>query len=695
MPIIRDKSIGSFPVLKVALAITGVFLIGIVVLGSRGRPVVYDSHISVDPGALTDTVPPFPEARGPGALAWAIGGGCRDSMINHGLASKVWHVTTLNDLGTGSMKAIVEDSAAIYPSRCKYVLFDVGGTIVQASQVSVDFGGIENIYIAGQTATGAGIELKNGGVGMQLDSEHLILRHFVIRAGSPQGFTLSGADTAIVDHVSMSHTAGGGGQNAMNVAGNLNTSTFDLWDVTISHSLFGVVDVDHPTQAHCGGEPKSTPPNHNCFFLRNAFLGDATNRKPLIEGADTAWVIENISFNQNDKGVQAGSDVVVDIRQIYMKEGIRVGGFKAMPFLGANGCRINEGGDDICTMSFFVEGIRGKGNNYALNASFGSMVDDSSTTRVVACIDQNQDAWSCVDGDTIPDSLFVLTPHGNHDRAGSKAILTIQTITDARVNALLDLGTNNCAGDCRALLPDGSWSDTSASGVRRRMWYDSAIVQQFKDSTGGPLRTVSGTAIADGPTAHIAVGGVVQTPTRASGGSPPPDTDGDDLPDAFELRWFGSITSSAVWDDDGDGDWYTNGDEYLNGTNPNISEFTTPSGPVSTFGNNRWVYQDILVEYLLITAGGTDTQTVLIPDTSVYSPTALSAFVIIPKDIAGAAGGDTVIILTNDSIVGNVAMQFDTLQADSAFGVLGSEGEWARCGSRGICVDSLRNRSLP
>ena len=66
-------------------------------------------------------------------------------MINHGKASKVWHVTTLNDLGTGSMKAIVEDSATLYPTRCKYVLFDGGGTIVNAANIGEDFGDTKNL----------------------------------------------------------------------------------------------------------------------------------------------------------------------------------------------------------------------------------------------------------------------------------------------------------------------------------------------------------------------------------------------------------------------------------------------------------------------------------------------------------------------------------------------------------------------
>jgi len=48
------------------------------------------------------------------------------------------------------------------------------------------------------------------------------------------------------------------------------------------------------------------------------------------------------------------------------------------------------------------------------------------------------------------------------------------------------------------------------------------------------------------------------------------DTDGDGLPDAWELRWFGSPTA-ALPASDGDGDGFSNLDEYLDDTNPTSS----------------------------------------------------------------------------------------------------------------------------
>ena len=44
------------------------------------------------------------------------------------------------------------------------------------------------------------------------------------------------------------------------------------------------------------------------------------------------------------------------------------------------------------------------------------------------------------------------------------------------------------------------------------------------------------------------------------------DADGDQLPDAWETRFFGNTAQGAAGDPDGDG--ITNADEFKNGTNP-------------------------------------------------------------------------------------------------------------------------------
>ena len=101
----------------------------------------------------------FPGAEGAGKYATGGRGG------------KVYHVTNLNDSGTGSFRDAVSGSNRI-------VVFDVGGTIELKSDVIVK----GNITIAGQTAPGGGgITLKNYKLGM--GGDNIIVRYISSRPG--------------------------------------------------------------------------------------------------------------------------------------------------------------------------------------------------------------------------------------------------------------------------------------------------------------------------------------------------------------------------------------------------------------------------------------------------------------------------------------------------------------------------------
>ena len=90
-------------------------------------------------GPVSATDLAFPEAEGFGRHATG------------GRAGKVYHVTNLNDSGTGSFRDAVSQSDRI-------VVFDVGGYIVLKTAVSAK----SNLTIAGQTAPGGGIGFQGG-----------------------------------------------------------------------------------------------------------------------------------------------------------------------------------------------------------------------------------------------------------------------------------------------------------------------------------------------------------------------------------------------------------------------------------------------------------------------------------------------------------------------------------------------------
>lgn len=142
----------------------------------------------------------FPEALGLGAQAAGGRGG------------DVYHVTTLNDDGPGSLRFGVENGTG-----ARTVVFEVGGTIDLLTELEINR---SNLTIAGQTAPGQGIQLA----GQQLqikEANDIVIRYLRVRAGDrnlegmPGGLEnadpddthaieIKDAQRVVLDHVSMS-----------------------------------------------------------------------------------------------------------------------------------------------------------------------------------------------------------------------------------------------------------------------------------------------------------------------------------------------------------------------------------------------------------------------------------------------------------------------------------------------------------
>ena len=125
----------------------------------------------------------FPEAQGWGRFATG------------GRTGKVYHVTNLNDSGTGSLRDAVSQ-----PNRI--VVFDVSGVIRINSRISF----AKNLYVAGQTAPGEGITVYGDGVSFS-GSDNIICRYMRFRMGAVGTKDKDAAGIAN-GQISVTHTRG-------------------------------------------------------------------------------------------------------------------------------------------------------------------------------------------------------------------------------------------------------------------------------------------------------------------------------------------------------------------------------------------------------------------------------------------------------------------------------------------------------
>lgn len=211
----------------------------------------------------------------PSAAALAFPGAVGFGSVATGGTTE-YHVTNLDDSGTGSFRDAVSESGRL-------VVFDVSGYIQLESAVSLS----SDLTINGSTAPAPGIGVMAGEVSAS-DKDNIIIVNMRFRQGSldsdtgKSAFNMGDASNIILDHCSFAY----GQWDSIDAVGAVN--------ITVSNSI-----IAFPIGQQFGAHVETGP----ATFFGNLWVS-AHNRQPLAK-SNTQY-INNVVYNYQAAYTTAG-----------------------------------------------------------------------------------------------------------------------------------------------------------------------------------------------------------------------------------------------------------------------------------------------------------------------------------------------------------------------------------------------------
>ncbi len=207
-------------------------------------------------------------------------------MSAGGRGGSVIEVTNLNDSGPGSLRAAIEATGS------RTVVFRIGGTVeLQSPLVIIN----PYITIAGQTAPGGGITLKNDtntSTSLSIQTHDVIIRYLRARpgpGGEPDGINIlyDSGYNIILDHCSVSWA----------VDENISTY-YGSHDITIQWCIIseGLRFSSHSKGPHSAGVLLGSKNSHSISVHHNLFVHNDL-RNPLIETTGLVDFVNNVIYN--------------------------------------------------------------------------------------------------------------------------------------------------------------------------------------------------------------------------------------------------------------------------------------------------------------------------------------------------------------------------------------------------------------